>query len=174
MVLLRLKLAVVLLVFTFALAYGKTDFYICEPQHLRVTEMFRATRLAATVFPCFASELLLKYNLPSSIFLASYKPLCFIARTCFAMIPNGRISKRQDSEVVARCCADTIRTLTNMGVFEYYRVPADVRRVFGTGEFMHKFYSESFACYEKNGIENFRIGPDTWIAMIRWLIEKMF
>ena len=108
------------------------------------------------------------------MFLAGYRPLCLSIRFCFAMTPNNRITNRQDFDTVAACILDLGLILTNMGVLEYQNLPADVRREYANENLVRMFFSESVACYHQSGVENFRIGADIGIAMLKWLIDKLF
>lgn len=156
------------------LACIRSEFYICDAQSLRVTEAFEASRLAATLFPCIVSDVLLKYKLPTSMLLSGYKPFCFITRVCFAMISTNRITNRRDFDIVTNCGINSFGTLAELRIFEYYKVSANARRDFDNGKLVRSFFSRIFGCFDKHGVENFRIGPNTAIAMIRFVMDELF
>ena len=164
----------ILLVFLPGGASGGNEFHVCNTHGLRVTEAFKASRLAARVFPCLVSDVLLKYKLPSSMILAGYRPLCFIVRFCFAMTPNNRITNRQDFDNVAACILESELTLTNMGISEYHNLPADVRREYENENLMRRVSSDCVGCFHQSGVENFHVGAEIAIAMIRWSMNKIF
>lgn len=174
MVLFGVELAVITLSSLLRLTNGEDGFHMCESRNLRATEAFKASRLAATLFPCLVSDVFLKYEPPSSLLLAGVKPMCLITRFCFAMIPTHRIANRKDFKTVSNCYISLMVTLTNMGIFGYFHVPGNVTRVFANGKFMREFYSEVFACFEKDGVEYSHVQPDIAIAMLRWVMDKIF
>ena len=163
----------ILLVFLPEVAFGKNEFYICNAHGLRVTEAFEASRLAARVFPCLVTDVLLKYKLPSSLILTGYRPCCLIIRFCIAMTPKNRITNRQDFDTVATCILESAITIINMGLFEYRNLPADVRLEYGNEKQFRNIGSDWLACFHQSGVENFKMGADIGIAMLRWLIDKL-
>lgn len=155
-------------------AWGKNNFHVCDAGSLRVTETFEASRMAASVFPCLVSDVLLAYRLPTSMLVAAYRPFCVVIRFCFAMISAKKVTTRRQFETVSQCIVESEVTFTNLGIFEYYGVPADLRREFAIEQVVRDFFHRTIRCYDKIGFEQFHMGPDIGIAIVKWFVDKLF
>lgn len=163
-----------LLNFLHITANEKNGFSACATGNLRVTESFRATRVAASAFPCFVSDVFLKYKPPPKMVLVMYKPLCFTVRTCFAMTPLNQLGNHRDFTIISSCFIEMWMNLTKMDIFAFYKVPLDMRNEFANEEMLRPILAGIFHCFEENGMGNFRSGPDAGIAILRWLMERLF
>lgn len=153
---------------------GRDKFHVCIAGNLKVTESFEASRLAAAMFPCIVSDVFLKYKPPTKMVLVAYRPICFVIRTCFAMTSANRITSREDFNAMTECFIDVWVTLTAMDIFRYYGLPEEILTEFANEKFLRSFLSRVFDCYGAVGIENYRTVPDSGIAILRWIMEKLF
>ena len=163
-----------LLLFVDLTACGKNAFSVCATGNLRVTEAFEASRLAASLFPCFVSGVFLKYKPPTKMVLVGYRALCFSIRACFALTPTNRITNKDDFATMTSCFTGIWMNFTKMDVFRYYGLPPDMTTRFGKGEFLRPLFAQSFECMDGAGAETFRTGPDIGIAVLRWMMERLF
>lgn len=169
-----MKSLIFLLLCSLNLTDGKSKFRVCNAGNLKVAESFKASRLGASMFPCIVSDVFLKYKPPPKVVLVAYRPLCFAIRTCFAMTPTNRITTRGEFKMMSTCFVELWLSLTSMGMFKYYGVQPEALAEFANEDFMKTFLSRVFDCYAATEPETFRIGADSGVAILRWMMERLF
>lgn len=153
--------------------FGGDRFYVCTARNLKVTESFEVSRLAASIFPCVARGFL-TYKFPADMVLHAYKPLCFAIRACFAMTPMNRVTNSEELQTMSNCFTDLWLNFTAMDVFQFYGVPPETVSAFAKDKTMNSMLIRVFACYAALDVESFRPSGNSAIAVLKWIMEKLF
>lgn len=90
------------------------------------------------------------------------------------MTSKNLVANREDFNTMTGCFTELWVTLTAMDIFKYYGLAAEHREKFANEKFLRAFLSRTFDCYGAIGLENFRTMPDAGLAVLRWMMEKLF
>ena len=150
---------------------GAQKYSVCQAGKLRVTQTFEATRVAATIFPCLVTNVMLKYQPPAVKLVSFYRPLCFSLRICYAVTPRNQVTNAKEFDMVVTCYIKYWQTIAKMGAFHYLDPSQPAGNQVNESKFMHALLTDNFKCFDdvEGGM---RFGADTSIAILRWIMNK--
>lgn len=166
--------AKIFLLFSFVeVTVSRDTFQVCTAPNLKVTQSFEASRLAASIFPCFVSEVFLKYRPPTEVLLISYKPLCFSLRVCYGVNPANRVTNHEEFKTMSKCFTEIWMTFAAMDIAKYYKVAPELLESVDE-KHVRSFLSGVVECYAALDVESFRITSDIAVASLKWIMKRLF